>query len=152
MQFAEFLNLLYVNIGGEMSRSEFLNTLIENSIENPDDNPLSNLAPDTINRYFTPSGNTIAKIKANKLIKIIQLSALTTHIENQLTVDTIDRLADTLHQYGFYTDDSELEISEICAQLFLNFLQGKVGIQTSKKNCHLLVKLKLQKSVMKMGK
>lgn len=83
MQFAEFLNLLYVNIGGEMSRSEFLNTLIENSIENPDDNPLSNLAPDTINRYFTPSGNTIAKIKANKLIKIIQLSALTTHIENQ---------------------------------------------------------------------
>ena len=122
MQFADFLNLLYVNIGGEMSKSEFLNTLIENSIENPDDNPLSNLAPDTINRYFTPSGNTISKIKANKLIKIIQLSALTTYIENQLTVDTIDRLADTLLQYGFYTDDSELEISEICAQLFLNFL------------------------------
>ena len=152
MQFAEFLNLLYVNIGGEMSRSEFLNTLIENSIENPDDNPLSNLAPDTINRYFTPSGNTIAKIKANKLIKIIQLSALTTHIENQLTVDTIDRLADTLHQYGFYTDDSELEISEICAQLFLNFLQGKVGIQASKKELPSVGEIEITKVRYENGK
>ena len=152
MQFAEFLNLLYVNIGGEMSKSEFLNTLIENSIENPDDNPLSNLMPDTINRYFSPSGNTISKNKANKLIKIIQLSTLTTHIENQLTVDTIDRLADALHQYGLYTDDSELEISEICAQLFLNFLQGKVGIQTSKKELPYVGEIEITKVRYENGK
>ena len=135
-----------------MSKSEFLNTLIENSIENPDDNPLSNLMPDTINRYFSPSGNTISKNKANKLIKIIQLSTLTTHIENQLTVDTIDRLADALHQYGLYTYDSELEISEICAQLFLNFLQGKVGIQTSKKELPSVGEIEITKVRYENGK
>ena len=114
--------------------------------------PLSNLMPDTINRYFSPSGNTISKNKANKLIKIIQISTLTTHIENQLTVDTIDRLADALHQYGLYTDDSELEISEICAQLFLNFLQGKVGIQTSRKELPSVGEIEITKVRYENGK
>ena len=46
-----------------------------------------------------------------------------------MDIRKIKKLIELVEESGI----SELEISEICAQLFLNFLQGKVGIQTSKK-------------------
>ena len=118
MLFYEFLTLLHTYLGGKSTRSDFLNTLIENSIKNPDDNPLANISDDTVNRYFSSKTDKISKKNSTILLNIIQVPLLTAYISEQLNADTTDRLEERLTEAGLFNNSSDIEIDEVCAKLF----------------------------------
>lgn len=134
MQFEEYLNILYAHIGGDLPKHEFFQTLVEHSIENPDDNPLSELSPNTINKYFSSTNKDRISIKnAKKLLQLIQLPKLCSYISEQSTIDSLDRLEENLVKYRLYSDTHKKDVVEIYAGLFIYFLEERVGIQTSSK-------------------
>lgn len=130
MLFYEFLTLLHTYLGGKSSRSDFFNTLIENSIKNPDDNPLANISDDTVNRYFSSKTDKISKKNSIILLNIIQVPLLTAYISEQLNADTTDRLEERLTEAGLFNNSSDIGIDEVCAKLFMNYLEQLAGIAT----------------------
>lgn len=124
MEFSHFLNMLFPNIGGKATQSEFVLTVTENIMEeqpgkddNDCNNPLAKLEPDTLDRYFNGK-KQLSKPNARAILGKRDKERFAEYL-NTFSYDTVEAIGNAMVENGVETSD---DIPASCAELFESIL------------------------------
>lgn len=128
MNLNEFVQLLYPYLGDGESPSEYLKTLFDNFMEEPNGsqdangnyNPLYDLTPDFLNRIYNGT-EKLAKTKATTILGRLDASKFTDYINETLALDAITALKEQFESHQIQLTIAE--IPEKCLEILKGILE-----------------------------